>query len=159
MQRRQMLRGILGIALAAVAAVSASAANVHFKPKGASFTDNGTTLTACASLAGLGNGDVTVTVNTSGTASVYCINPGSNEPPGQNKVPVQPSGQITIPADYIKNGNVSFCVTTIQPVVTPKEAGCPNDNWTVEVRDVQFARATITVEQFGKVVLQQGFKL
>src|SRR5947209_15816717 len=77
------------------------AANVHFKTAPV-FTNNGTTLTTCASLAGLGNQDVTITVTASGTGSTTCINPGGNAAPGQNKVAVSTAVSQTISSSQIK---------------------------------------------------------
>ncbi len=120
-----------------------------------SFTDNGTTLTSGGKLTGLGNGDVTILVSTTGTASTTCTNPGGNNPPGQ-QTPVSPSGSTTIPSDQIKNGSLTFSLTTLAPTVTAQQAGCPRP-FTATVTDVQFATATVTVIQDGKTVLTQTF--
>ena len=135
---------ILALTVVAVAAVRLSKT---------SFKDNGTTLSTTGKLTGLGNGDVTIVVSTTGTASTVCTNPGSNNPPGQ-QVPVSPSGSATIPASEIKNGTVTFTVTTVAPTVTNEQAGCPPP-FTASVTDVQFATATVTVMQGGKIVLTQ----
>ena len=130
------------------------AANVHFK-RDPSVRDNGTTLTLCASLAGLGNQDVTITVSVTGSGDTTCISPGGNESPGQNKVPFAASVSTTIRSTEIKNGNVSFCVTTPGPGPIPaRAAGCPNDNWTARINDVDFESAHIVVVQGGQVVLE-----
>ena len=148
------ITAILGLGLLVSASV-VYAANVHFKQQ-PTVTDNGTTLTLCASLAGLGNQDLTVTVNVTGTADTTCISPGGNEAPGQNKIPFAASISKTIQSTQIKNGNVTFCVTTPGPGrISGRQAGCPNNNWTGRIDDVEFESATITVEQGGQVVLQQ----
>jgi hypothetical protein len=135
------------------------AANVHFR--GApSFSDQGTTLQSCFTVTGLGNGDVTITIDTTGTATTLCTNQGGTTAPGQNKTPVQPSGSASIPAGEIKNGNLTTCVaTSAPPNPSPKAAGCPSNTWTANITDVQFATATITISQGGQVVLQQTFNL
>jgi hypothetical protein len=111
------------------------------------FVDQGLTLNAAASLAGLGNEDVLVTLTATAAATSTCTNQGGTQAPGQNPAEVTVSGSQSIPAEEIKNGNTSFNVTTIAP-------GCPNPNWTQEITDLSFTTATITVEQpAGNLVL------
>ena len=129
------------------------AANVHFK-RSPTVTDNGNTLTVCAALAGLGNEDVVITLSVTAAVDTTCISPGGNEAPGQNRIPFAASVSRTIRSTQIKNGNVSFCVTTPGPRISAREAGCPNNNWTARIDDVEFESATITVEQGGEVVLE-----
>jgi hypothetical protein len=151
---------LLALLAGAVTVPLIYAASVHFKGGAPTFSDQGTTLKTCFSLAGLGNGDVTIIVKTTGTATTLCTNQGGNTAPGQNKTPVSPSGQATIPSTEIKNGNLSTCVTTTPPPApTAAQAGCPNSNWSASITDVQFATAQITVIQGGQVVLQQIFRL
>ena len=133
---------------------TANAASVHFKSD-PTFEDLGNTLETCVSLAGLGNRDVTITVAVTGEATVIYENPGGNEPPGQNKIPVSAVTTETFPSTQIKNGNLSVCLET--PGIEPPDA--PNPNWTTEIVDVSFDTATITVVQKGKVVLRKTFDL
>jgi hypothetical protein len=147
----------LALVVVGVTAAIAVAASVHFKPKGPNFTDNGTTLTATGTLAGLGNEDVTITLEATGVASTTGFNSGGNAAPGQN-VNVTVTASVTISADQIKNGEVFFAIATPQPrQPTGKEAGFPNDGWTAVITDVKFTSTTITVVQEGEVVLKQTF--
>ena len=143
------------LALAAIITTMAVVAIAAVNIKNTTFKDNGTTLTTCATLTGLGNQDVTISVSAQGIASTVCTNRGGNNPPGQ-QVPVSPLGTVTIPATEVKNGNVRFCVTTVAPRVTAEQAGCPSP-FTASVTDVQFTSATITARQGGRVVLQKTF--
>jgi hypothetical protein len=150
--------GLTLTAIVAALLVTASvtlAANAHFIG-GPTFTDNGTTLTTCATIAGLGNEDVTVTVSATGLATGTCTSPGGNEAPGQNPIRVTLTGTVT--NLHPENGRVDFCVTTGAPPNPPaRQLGCPNNNWTATITDVQFQRATITATQGGQVVLNQTF--
>jgi hypothetical protein len=119
----------------------------HFK-RAPRLTDNGLTVSASGAIAGLGNGNVIVTLDfPNATATTICTNQGGNEAPGQNPAaPVEVSGSVLI--DRVKNGNVSFSLTTIAPDnPTWDVAGCQNSNWSASIDDINFGAGTLVVQQ------------
>jgi len=149
---RRTLIAILTVAVAAVLASTAVAANVHFKRPLPTFTKNADfSVTASGiNLTGLGNGDLRIIISATGTATAKCQNPGgSSKVPGQNPVAVTASGVVDVPATSFPNGNVlGLSVSTEDvPTPTPAQAGCPNDSWTVVDLSVTYTSATLTVFQ------------
>jgi hypothetical protein len=139
-------------AVISLAADPASAASVHLKGgrnAEPAFADNGLTLQASGALAGLGNGDVLVTLSATADVTSTCTNPaGANQPPGQNPAPITVTGSQAIPQGEIKNGTTPFAVETVAPATPIAGApDCPNPHWTEAITDLAFTSATITVEQ------------
>jgi len=153
---------VLAALVGAVAAISAVsfAASPHFKHGGEPVCTvggtgtNSSSTTCSASLTGLGGGDLTINVTVSGSAVYQCQNGGGNIAPGQNRVLVGPTtAPTTIPADQIKNGNVSFtsnpAVLTAPATVTGAQAGCPNAHWTGVNPTLTTTNITMTIAQGG----------
>ncbi len=152
--KRHWIKTLLCGTLALAFGTSAYAARVHLKGD-ITVEDVGNNLKTCLALAGLGNKDVTITVAVTGTASVTYINPGGNTPAGQNKYPISAVSSVTLPSNQVKNGTVSLCLTSPNILVAP----APNPNWTVQLDDIEFDTATVTVVQNGKVVLEETYTL
>jgi hypothetical protein len=145
--RRTTITLLSLLALASIGIVAVWAANVHYK-KGPSVVDNGITATATGSVTGLGNGDVIVTLDfPNATGTTTCTNPGGNQAAGQNPAtPAATSGSQLI--TKVKNGTVSFTVTTDIPSnPTPQAAGCPNGQWTAAFDNITFGNGTLKVDQ------------
>jgi len=139
----------LGFLLTAVLVLSVAAAaladNVHFV-SGPTFTDNGLTLSAAGTLAGLGNTNIDVVLSATANPTAICSNHGKHQPPGQNPASVTVTGGQSIPAHSIKNGSVGISVTTNPPTSPiPGAPGCPNSGWTETITDMVWTSATITV--------------
>ena len=136
------------LALAFISTLMVSADNPKYR-KGPSVSDNGLTATATGTLTGLGNGNVIVTLSfPDATGGTNCTSPGGGSTaPGQNpalSVPVSDSALIT----DVKNGNLSFTVTTNTPDnPTPGAAGCPNNNWSAAFSDLNFGCGTCLIQQ------------
>jgi hypothetical protein len=122
-----------------LASPAAFAASPHFKKGGEPVcTFSGTTsipVTCTGTLAGLGNDDLNLHLSVAGFALYQCQNGGGNIAPGQNRVQEGPATSDTaVPADAIKNGNLTFrtnpATLTADPTVSAAVAGCPNANWT-----------------------------
>jgi hypothetical protein len=150
---RKLVR-LLAIATVLVVALvafptAATAQSPHLKGRNpVSFIDNGLTLTATVSYAGLGNFDTLQVLTGTGNTISTCTNQGGNEAPGQNPAPTTVVGATPVDADDIKNGNVTITTMSDPPVTPiPGAPGCPNSNWTEDITDVAFTSATIRLFQ------------
>jgi hypothetical protein len=148
-----MVRSKTAVMLSFVVAATMTtlAQSVHLKYGANSepnYVDGGLSLNVAGALAGLGNEDILVTLSATADVTSTCTNQGGNMAPGQNPAEVTVSGSQSIPASEIKNGNVSFNVTTVSPATPIACApGCPNPNWRQDITDLSFTTGTITVEQ------------
>jgi hypothetical protein len=148
--KRFAVLGVAAIALVGLFADTALAQNPHLKGRNpVSFTDNGLTLTATVSYAGLGNFDTLQVLAATANPTATCTNPaGATQPPGQNPAEVDVTGSTAVPAGDIKNGNVTITTTTNPPVTPiPGAPDCPNPQWTENITDMAFTSATITLFQ------------
>ena len=147
---RKAVIGFVALLVVALTATVAMAASPHLKGNNPIvFTDNGLTLTATVSYAGLGNFDTLQTLSATGQPTATCTNPaGATQPPGQNPAAVTLTGATAVPAGDIKNGNVTISTTTGAPVTPiPGAPGCTNPQWTENITDVAFTSATIMLFQ------------
>jgi hypothetical protein len=140
---------IVTLLVIGLTASTAIAASPHLKGRNpVSFTDNILTLTARVSYAGLGNFDTFQELTATGNTTSTCTNQGGAQAPGQNPAPTTTSGGTAVPAEDIKNGNVTISTTTGAPVTPiPGAPGCPNPNWTEAITDIAFTSATIKLSQ------------
>lgn len=97
---------------------------------------------------GLGNTDVTIALDASGTPVITCTNYGGNNVPGQSYPKISATGQQTLLGNdpLRKNGKAAFFTETDDPETIPwNVAGCPNSNWTAHVDFILWTNATISV--------------
>ncbi len=132
MSRR--LAVLILVMLIGSAALIAYAGNVHFvggvSASSGSFVVRG-------DAAGLGSGSYTFTLNAHGKVTALCQNRGGSIAPGRNPISISSVTSDTFVSD--SNGRTSVYLHAPDPSFmspapvspTPKQAGCPNGNWTV----------------------------
>ena len=132
----------------------ASADSPHFK-RGSpgAVADNGLTFSQKASVSGLGNGDIVVTLNiTNVQPEASCTNPaGETKPPGQNPAPSDISGSVAVPGDAIKNGTLTITVNTVAPETpVPGHPNCPGKgSWTEAITDMSLTATSCATLTFS----------
>jgi len=146
------------VALAAVvtvlALVSVAAADsAHFKKGSPSAVkDNGLTFSQTASVAGLGNGDIVVTLSiTNVQPTARCVNPaGQTKVPGQNPAPTTAIGGVAVPGSDINNGTLTITVSTAAPSPNPIPGApdCPNSSWTENITDMSLTSSSVATLTF-----------
>jgi hypothetical protein len=141
-----------------LAATSAFAAAPTFH-QGPSFTDQGGgfTVNLFAEASGLGNADLTGTIDFSGTVQYTCQNKGGATAPGQ---PLQIDQQASQSARANpKNGRATIDLTAsfTPPATVPgDEIGCPNGNWRgINPVVIGPVSATGTITWKGEQLFQQ----
>jgi hypothetical protein len=149
---------VLALGLMLLTTQASLATSPHFKKGGepkctvTSTSAPSATVTCTATMAGLGNFDLKVTTSVLGSAVYTCQNNGGQTAPGQSKVLIGPATSTTsIPADAIKNGNLTFttnpAVLTAPATVSAAVAGCPNPNWTGVNPVLTVTSISLTIEQ------------
>jgi hypothetical protein len=143
--------------LALVAGSAMAAVNFHSGP---TVTFAGTTATLTFNVSGLGSAPASAEINVVGTAPTTCHNPGNTKAaPGQNPaIAGGGSGQVPL-TDSQKNGRdtVSISATATATTPTAKQAGCPNNSWTVTVGAVTVTSATINIIYNGVSICSGTF--
>lgn len=123
------------------------------------FTDHGLTGTLCGRLIDLEGADVTLTLVARGAATVSCTNSSGRTKPGDS-VAITVTGTAFFSATQVKNGNLSFCVSTEAPKMHAlNNSRDGEDFWISFFEDMEFSSARLTVRQNGKVVLRKLFPL
>jgi hypothetical protein len=125
----------------------------HYKSGSASCSVSGTTVTCTGyTLAGVGNADATASLSAIYTATVVCINNGSNPSDSQH----QGSFSSTVSTGSLqpKNGNLtvpslSKSAPTAQQFLSQQT--CPNPNWTPTLG------SAITLSSFTYTLTFAGF--
>jgi hypothetical protein len=160
---RKFLRISLPVIACAIMLTSAlawarpAAGSMHFVGAPTADFNSGTNLvTVSGKVAGLGNGNITVTTEVDGEIIILLINPGSSLPPGQNKQPLNETDeQVFTPSP--KNGQFTFTINVslddaVQSAINAVKL--PNKNWVKEVGSVDVNSITVTITQGGQSITQ-----
>ena len=130
---------------------------------GVSVTWGGGSIIATGSAYGFSKDEVTITLDAIGTPYVSCIDPGDNNNvvPGQNPVTVELVTDATSDTPYDEKGkfDISLESDIDASSFTPKQWGCPNNNWIVDVVGVvwNWAKITVTENSTGKVLWDKQY--
>ncbi|MCZ0987885.1 hypothetical protein [Streptomyces diastatochromogenes] len=140
----------------------ALAQNPHFigdpTCSGKTITSNRASITCSGSVAGLGTGKVAIFLTADSVRATYlCVNKGGNTAPGHPAIFQDLAGptQTITP----RQGRVNFSVVLqTPPNPSPKDAGCPNNNWRVVLTTATFNNVVLHVEQpVGTEILHADF--
>ena len=102
---------------------------------------------------GFSRDEVKITLQAEGIPHISCIDPGNNGNvvPGQNPIPVLSSQEAGYGLEVDKNGKFAITLTADVDagLFTPKEWGCPNNNWLVVVDWVDWYWTSVTVTEIS----------
>jgi hypothetical protein len=154
-------KGLVAVSTAMVASalllmtpMLAAAQNPHFV-KGPTLSENtrDLSLTVSFKAAGLGNEPINIFLTSSGgSADLQCVNKGGNEPaPKQFEFGPLQGDTITVTP---RNGQITAS-PTLEPPDLPsgRDAGCPNNNWTVRPNSITYENVELHIEQNGQDIL------
>lgn len=146
--------------LALVAGTAMAAITFHSGPTVTFGTPDALSATLTFNVSGLGSDPASAKIDVFGTAPTTCHNPGNTKAaPGQNPA-IAGGSSGTVPlTNSQKNGRstVSIFATATAPTPTAKEAGCPNNSWTVTVGTVTLTSATIDIRYAGVSICSGTF--
>lgn len=160
--QKNLVRFLVGLLAVVLLTTPLFAAGIHFN---ATFSLG--SLIAKGYVSGIGNTDVTSTLDASGIPQVICQNQGGNQAPGQNPSRVSAEGTDFLPGNDTsrKNGKAPYADeakwNNNQVLVAPgSQWGCPNDNWTAFVGPFVFwdtAKLTFTDANTGALLGSQNY--
>ena len=141
MRRKGILSLAIVIGLVAISLlvpIVSAKGNPHFRDRTLGWAMG--SLTATGVVVGLANEPYLVVLYAEGSAEGICVNPaGNREVQGRNPSPILVAISESDEARTDQNGSVSFELTASEEAQyilrspTPKEFGCPNKSWHVEV--------------------------
>jgi hypothetical protein len=154
---------LVALLLSGILVPAARAGKFHFTGNSVTFFLG--SLGMEGTLAGLGNEVAEVTLTGYGTVEAMCQNKGGQQAPGRNAIVVNTQQTEVFVTD--QNGMALVQVIApdptapgFEPSPTPKQAGCPNGNWEVDIVDgsTDWNAATIVVkDEFGQVQLDLSY--
>jgi hypothetical protein len=128
---------------------TASASNIHFIGPVKAAVD-GNEVVVSGKVSGIGNEEITYTIEIDGELTVFLINPGAkgNKPPGQNKEPLKAFGEGVL--DVVQdNGQFTFTIRVdLSDAIAEALAGTVvKTNWTVEQGPLTVTGVQLTITQ------------
>ena len=161
--RHILISGTAIVILLLIFVPAALAGKFHFNSLDFSV---GHSLVLEGTLVGLGNEAAQVDLTAVGSVTALCENRGGQQAPGRNPISVEVEQVVTVTSD--SDGRALVFVLApdptspeFEPSPTPKEAGCPNGNWSVvDILDssTNWSAARIVVlDEAGIIQIDQSF--